>query len=126
MTLPTAGRAADVENPHAGEGPVLLDIGGDVGALVVRMPPGTVGDEVEIRPVSSTPGAGAHRHVAVVARPVASGVAHTLVYEGLEAGRYELHALPEGPVTLTVDVAGGEVTRANWPTGAPPAPVTPP
>ena len=26
------------ENAHAGQGMVLLDIGGDVGALVVRMP----------------------------------------------------------------------------------------
>jgi hypothetical protein len=28
-----------VENPHAGQGSVMLDIGGDVGALVVTMPP---------------------------------------------------------------------------------------
>jgi len=27
-----------VENPHAGQGSVVLDIGGDVGALVVTMP----------------------------------------------------------------------------------------
>jgi hypothetical protein len=140
MTVPPGGRAAGVENPaagvenpHAGEGPVLLDIGGDVGALVVRMPPDTVGMEVEIRPVSpaverkanrsawqGTEAGGApargHRHVAVVARRMASGIAHLLVYEGLEAGRYELYPLPSGPVTLTVAVAGGGVTRADWPT----------
>ena len=29
---------ATAENPHAGQGPVLLDIGGDIGALVVSMP----------------------------------------------------------------------------------------
>ena len=37
----TATRAAVPgvsENPHAGQGSVLLDIGGDVGALVVTMP----------------------------------------------------------------------------------------
>jgi hypothetical protein len=39
------------ENPGAGQGPVLLDIGGDIGALVVMMPPELVGVEVEIRPV---------------------------------------------------------------------------
>jgi len=124
MTTPSGGGATGVENPHAGEGPVLLDIGGDVGALVVRMPADTVGLEVEIRPV---PVSGdhthehahdhphAHRHVAVVARAVATGVAYTLVYEGLRAGRYTLHALPAGPVALTVDVEGGGVTRADWP-----------
>ena len=26
------------ENPYAGQGAVLLDIGGDIGALVVEMP----------------------------------------------------------------------------------------
>lgn len=41
------------ENPNAGQGPVLLDIGGDIGALVVTMPPELVGVEVEIRPVEA-------------------------------------------------------------------------
>ena len=36
------------ENPHAGQGSVLLDIGGDVGALVVTVPPAMVGVEIEI------------------------------------------------------------------------------
>ncbi len=38
------------ENPYAGQGAVLLDIGGDVGALVVLMPAELTGEEVEIRP----------------------------------------------------------------------------
>jgi hypothetical protein len=42
------------ENPDAGQGPVLLDIGGDVGALVVTMPAQTEGLEVEIRPKGAT------------------------------------------------------------------------
>jgi hydrogenase large subunit len=45
------------ENPHAGQGSVLLDIGGDVGALVVSMPPAMVGAEIEIAPVG-----GSHEH----------------------------------------------------------------
>ena len=45
------------ENPHAGQGSVLLDIGGDVGALVVSMPPAMVGVEIEIAPVG-----GSHEH----------------------------------------------------------------
>ena len=39
------------ENPFAGQGSVLLDIGYDVGALVVTMPAAMVDTEVEIRPV---------------------------------------------------------------------------
>lgn len=42
------------ENPFAGQGPVLLDIGGEVGALVVAMPAGADGLEVEIRPAGTT------------------------------------------------------------------------
>ena len=41
---------ASVENPHAGTGSVMLDVGGDIGALVVTMPAHTAGDEVEIHP----------------------------------------------------------------------------
>ena len=44
------------ENPFAGQGPVLLDIGGDVGALVVAMPAESEGLEVEIRPAGTTAG----------------------------------------------------------------------
>ena len=46
-----------VENPFAGQGSVLLDIGGEVGALVVTMPAAMVDVEVEIRPWD-----GNHRH----------------------------------------------------------------
>ena len=38
------------ENPHAGQGSVLLDIGGDIGALVVVAPEWMLGHEVEIAP----------------------------------------------------------------------------
>ena len=42
-----------VENPHAGQGSVVLDIGGDVGALVVTMPPELEGVEVEINRIDT-------------------------------------------------------------------------
>ena len=46
------------ENPHAGQGSVLLDIGDDIGALVVTMPADLEGIEVEINRVDATD----HRH----------------------------------------------------------------
>ena len=129
---------ATTENPHAGQGPVLLDIGGDVGALVVAMPASTEGLEVEIRPAGAAaapaPGVqgdrhgrrdhhgegghhvhGAHPHVSVVGRPTRTGVSYALVYPAVLEGEYELSPLPEGPVTMTVTVTGGTVTRARWP-----------
>jgi hypothetical protein len=41
----------EAHNATAGQGPVLLDIGGDIGALIVAMPAALDGIEIEIRPV---------------------------------------------------------------------------
>ena len=131
---------AAVENPHAGQGSVLLDIGDDIGAVVVSMPAAMDGAEVEIRPVGADQPEHRHAHdhahdhahghdhahdhgaadspwphVAVVGRPTPSGVVHSLVFGAVEAGRYELYVRPDGPVELTVDVSGGAVTEASWP-----------
>jgi hypothetical protein len=43
--------AVDIaENPHAGQGMVVLDIGGDIGALIVTAPAELAGAEIEICP----------------------------------------------------------------------------
>ena len=104
----------DAENPFAGQGSVLLDIGDDVGALIVAMPPPMVGVEVEIRPVGGETD-GHHPHVAVVARPVGGQTVPSLVYGELTEGSYELYEKGGGPVRLTVDVQGGAVTEVDWP-----------
>ena len=56
-----------------------------------------------------------HPHVAVVARPVASGPIHSLVFPELREGTYELYLRPSGPVELGVSVRGGSVTETAWP-----------
>ncbi len=38
------------ENPHAGQGMVVLDIGGAIGALLVSVPAALAGAEIEICP----------------------------------------------------------------------------
>lgn len=105
------------ENPYAGQGSVLLDIGGDVGALVVTMPAALAGAEVEINRVDIHDHDHDHHrpHVAVVPRPINVGVVHSLVFPELTEGRYELYLRPSGPVELTVQVTGGGVTEAVWP-----------
>ena len=106
-----------VENSFAGQGSVLLDIGGDVGALVVTMPAAMVDFEVEIRPWGSDDHDHRHHHphVAVVERPVIGAVVPSLVFPELVEGRYELYVKETGLVELTVDVTGGEVSTAVWP-----------
>jgi len=142
--------AASVENPFAGQGAVLLDIGGDVGALVVTMPAELEGFEVEIqpagtgdKPVLQSPGHPAdhahdhddhghdhghdhdgghahHPHVAVVNRPVGEGTIASLVFPAVVAGDYELVPKDGGPVQLRVHVDGGMVTSADWLSGGTP------
>jgi hypothetical protein len=117
-----AATGADLENPYADRGAVVLDIGGDVGALAVTMPASTVGLEVEIRPLDGqSVRAHAHddthlAHVAVVARPVQNGRVPSLVFGELASGRYELFekGCPRD-VALRVEVSGGAVTNAVWP-----------
>lgn len=126
-----------VENPYAGQGAVVLDIGDDVGALVVTMPADMEGVEVEIRPATSVVHAvpaphshdhahdhghghthedgGHHPHVAVVLRPVGATRVPSLVYPELVEGRYELYVKGTTDVELVAEVTGGEVTTAAWP-----------
>ena len=132
------------ENPHAGQGSVLLDIGGDVGALVVSMPPAMVGVEIEIarrggddhdHPHEHGHGHGhghghehghghghGHRHghrphVAVVDRPVTDGSLPSLVFPDLVEGSYELFDKGQETVLLTAEIIGGQVAFLEWPTG---------
>jgi hypothetical protein len=102
------------ENPHAGQGSVLLDIGGDVGALVVTMPGTMLGEEVELVTRHDPPAH--HRpHVAVVPRPVGDRAVPSLVFPELVEGSYALVPKGTDDVHLLVDVHGGEVTSAVWP-----------
>jgi hypothetical protein len=103
-------------NRHAGQGAVMLDIGGDVGALVVIAPAELAGVEIEAR--SSTAPAWEHApHAAVLGRPTANGTVHSLVLGSLHAGDYELRRLPDGAPELHATVTGGEVTEVRWPAG---------
>jgi hypothetical protein len=121
-------------NTFAGQGSVLLDIGGDVGALIVTMPADMVGIEIEIRPLGvhhKQPGEHSHTHthghdggqhhrahhphVAVLGRPTANGIAYTAVFPELVEGTYELYEKLGGPVRLKTSVTGGEVQDATWP-----------
>lgn len=134
-----------VENPHAGQGMVVLDIGGDIGALVVSTPDTIAGREIEICPSGARhglpddggdwwqgdwrshshphslthPHEHTHRaawpHVAVLGRPVADAIAYSAVFPGLRSGSYDLWLRPDEPTAMTIAVIGGQVTTAPWP-----------
>jgi hypothetical protein len=110
------------EQAIANQSSVVLDIGGDIGALILYTPPELSGAEIEI----SLPGAGPRTHSIVRERNVGrrragrhaapeagSGDAtvYAAVYPGLTAGLYTIWRDAQTPAGK-VQVEGGEV--ANW------------
>lgn len=109
----------DAENPHAGQGPVLLDIGDGVGALVVFAPATLAGHEIEIRACSTMLAVQElppPQHVSVLPRQGADSTRYAAVFGAVPAGDYELALRPAGPVQLVLSVPGSQVTEATWPT----------
>ncbi len=109
--------SGEAHNRFAGQGAVLLDIGGSVGALVLHMPAEMVGTEIEICPAGADHSAARRPHVAVLARPAGATVRPTAVFPAVEQGRYELYRKSDGPTAVSVDVIGGQVVEAVWPSG---------
>lgn len=95
-----------------GQGAVVVDIGGDVGALVLITDAGLAGAEIVI---SATGHPDRRTHVAVLARPVGSEVRHAAVFPALREGGYLLWPPDGGGGPLgPVAVVGGRVTEVHW------------
>ncbi|HEV3283409.1 MAG TPA: hypothetical protein VG010_04335 [Solirubrobacteraceae bacterium] len=89
---------------------VVLDIGGELGALVVHTDPELHGVEVEISPR----GRDAERsHKQVLERNINGRSAFTAVFDGLKAGTYSLW-LDGRRRPSTVKVDAGRVTDLDW------------
>jgi hypothetical protein len=113
--------------------PAVLDIGGDVGALLLHTAPELLGVEIEISPLSGSAmdvfqhehphehGEGAahvhhhpgRTHVAVLARHLPGGVQHAALYPGLTSGDYQLWNVDGSPADV-VHIKGGEITEIDW------------
>ena len=93
-------------------GSVVLDLGGDVGALVLETPAALHGREIEISLADGA--AGTRTHSLVRERGTAAGTSYAAVYPGLAAGRYLIWRHIDTPLgEVTID--GGMVTRFRWP-----------
>ena len=92
---------------------IVLDIGGDVGAAVVRAPDDLDGEEIEIRRASA-PWDGTH--VAFHQRLVGAERFVAAVFPNLRSGRWEarLRGDDASPIAL-LDVRGGRVSRVEFP-----------
>jgi hypothetical protein len=85
---------------------LVLDIGGDVGALVIHTGPEWAETEIELSPVAATN----RSHNVVHARHNRHGVQHSAVFPQVPAGTYTVWrdaVTPHGIVTVT----GGQVAE---------------
>jgi hypothetical protein len=90
---------------------LVVDVGGDIGALIVYAPPDLVGREIEIVRADAPPAHPAHN--VVRPRRVGPWVVHAAVFPDLPAGTYRRcrNGVPDGP---SFAVAGGRVTEIDW------------
>ncbi len=99
----------DEHGRPVGLGPAVLDIGGDVGALVATMPDSSVGTELFVRPDDDPL---TTVHTGVWERPDAGPGAVAAVFLELRKGTY--HVLDEsGAAVGAVEIVGGEVATID-------------
>jgi hypothetical protein len=104
MTEPVAG--------PSGPGTVIMDLGADVGALILFTPARMDGREIEI---SRDDDPGARRtHSQVRQRHVATVTRYAAVYPGLRAGQYTIWGDDRHPAVTAV-ITGGQITSCRWP-----------
>jgi hypothetical protein len=93
---------------------VVLELGEDLGALIVHAGADMHGIEIEITPEDNHE---LRSHKQVLERSVDGRPAFTAVFDGLLAGSYALWRDGE-PRAREVSVTGGSVAELDWPTAA--------
>jgi hypothetical protein len=96
----------------SGPGTVVLELGADVGALVLHTPAELDGREIEISPEEAV--TGPRTHSMVRPRHMTNGTRYAAVYPDLAAGPYTIWADERRPAGRVV-IAGGRVTNWSWP-----------
>ena len=96
----------------SGPGTVVLELGADVGALVLLTPAELDGREIEISR-DAVPGA-RRTHSQVRPRHMPAGTKYAAVYPELPAGQYTIWADEQRPAGR-VGITGGQVTNWSWP-----------
>ncbi len=89
---------------------VVLDIGGDLGALILHTPSDLHGTEIEISPEGQDSN---RSHKEVLERRLGERPAFTAVFDRLAAGRYRLW-IDDTPRMGEVEIRRGEITELDW------------
>jgi len=102
------GAAQHVHGPRLEN--AILDIGGDVGALILYTDAGYAEREIEV----SLDGDDQHRtHTAIHERRTGAGALCAGIYPELRAGHYRIWADRPGLIDR-VTIVGGEVAEVDW------------
>jgi hypothetical protein len=96
--------------PPSWQGSVVVDIGGDIGALVLRVPPELDGHEIDLRPDNSSQ---PNTHSLVRERRFPLGSSYAAVYPSLLAGSYTVVGAAQ-----RFAIEGGRVTDIELQPGA--------
>jgi hypothetical protein len=104
----SGGEEDHAARPHPEH--VVLDIGGDLGALIVHTDPVLLGAEIEISPTGED-----HRrsHKDVLQREINSRPAYTAVFDKVREGTYTLW-IDDAARARDVAVRKGEVAELDW------------
>ncbi len=95
---------------------MVLDVGGERGALIVWVPPDLDGTQLEVRRQGAS---WRGEHTAVRPRHLRDGTCFAAVFGSLVAGRYELRVCgTETAPVIDAAVVGGSIAEASWPAGA--------
>jgi hypothetical protein len=97
-----------VARPHPE--PVVLDIGGMNGALIVYGDEGLIDTPIEVSPTGDDD-AKFHQHV--LERPMPEGTSYAAVFDKITEGSYTLWLHGEARVR-DVAVTGGHVSEVDW------------
>lgn len=90
-------------------GSVVLNLGADIGALIIEAGPAQLGSEIEISPAAG----GARTHSMVRERLTVPDSRYDAVYPDLAAGEYTIWRDAQTP-SATVAVVGGRITHYPW------------
>jgi hypothetical protein len=101
---------AEQKNDRVHPESVVLDIGQDIGALMIYTDPTLRGREIEVSPVGS---AATRVHVEVLERWVNGRQVFAAVFPTLHEGSYNIWQHSTKP-SGTASITGGKVTTMDW------------
>lgn len=112
-SAPATGPRPIEESTGPSHGPVVLDIGGSVGAVVILTGGELDGTELEVRRLGTDWDG---THVAVRSRPTTGEPVYAAVFSQLHEGAYEFRQKPANPLGSVhqVDVVGSELVELQW------------